>query len=232
MRQLYPACSATYAFFHVLVCSADAKDVPAKNGKPLLVKTGVHLHWPHITMSPGQALTLHVEVLDSLGECFGQHEEPANDWATALDTSVHPTLLPHFLWHQALEAAGTGTGAIALQGSGHVQGGRRRARGRAYRRSQDVWEAPALLCSAVGRAGIGMHTKRMYCARESAACTTAPREAASNAQSQGLRGAAAQQEQGIFSSVTCSGCASMCPLSSAGCPSQAHPGPRQWPHPQ
>jgi hypothetical protein len=78
-------------FFHVFVCSADAKDVPAKNGKPLLVKTGVHLHWPHIIMSPGQALTLRVKVLDSLGECFGQREEPANDWATALDTSVYPT---------------------------------------------------------------------------------------------------------------------------------------------
>jgi hypothetical protein len=41
VRQVYPACSATDVFFHVFVCSADAKDVPAKNGKPLLVKTGV-----------------------------------------------------------------------------------------------------------------------------------------------------------------------------------------------
>lgn len=53
------------------------------------IKTGVHLHWPHIYATKAQALDVRESLLAALVEAFGLREPPSNAWEDVVDKSVY-----------------------------------------------------------------------------------------------------------------------------------------------
>lgn len=77
------------SFFKAIVCSTGYKEQPAKDDKPDMVKTGVHIIWVNIFLNNAIAMNIRETVIANLAEAFGVRAEPANDWEDVVDLTVY-----------------------------------------------------------------------------------------------------------------------------------------------
>jgi len=65
-------------------------DVDAQGTTISMMKTGVHLHWPHYYVTCAQALQIRVTLITELTEAFGPRCKPSmNVWEDVVDKSVY-----------------------------------------------------------------------------------------------------------------------------------------------
>lgn len=72
-----------------IVCTTSYKYINAKDGKPEMVKTGVHILWPHLFVSRDDALDIRESILVALEMAFGKRVHPNNSWQDVVDASVY-----------------------------------------------------------------------------------------------------------------------------------------------
>jgi hypothetical protein len=64
------------------------KAVSAKEDKPDMWKTGVHLHW-NVFVDSARALDIRETILEDLEKTFGKRVHPNNDWRDVVDSTVY-----------------------------------------------------------------------------------------------------------------------------------------------
>ena len=72
-----------------VVCTTNYKYINAKEGKPEMVKTGVHILWPFLFVSRDDALDIRESLLVALEMAFGKRVHPNNSWQDVVDASVY-----------------------------------------------------------------------------------------------------------------------------------------------
>lgn len=72
-----------------IVCTTNYKYIKAKDGKPEMVKTGVHMLWPNIFVSRDNALDIRESIVVHLEQEFGKRVHPLNSWQDVVDSSVY-----------------------------------------------------------------------------------------------------------------------------------------------
>ena len=87
-----PAGKATEKAADVLrtiVCTTNYKFISPKDGKPEMVKTGVHMLWPNIYLTRDDALNIRETIVVDLETEFGKRVFPLNPWHDVVDVSVY-----------------------------------------------------------------------------------------------------------------------------------------------
>ena len=72
-----------------IVCTTNYKYIKAKDGKPEMVKTGVHILWPNIFLTRDDALDIRESLVVQLEQEFGKRVHPLNSWQDVVDSSVY-----------------------------------------------------------------------------------------------------------------------------------------------
>lgn len=142
IRQFY-ASEQNSNVLKVIVCSTNYKYVNAKNDKPEMVKTGIHMLWPNIFLNRDDALDIRETILVELEKAFGKRVHPNNTWQDVVDCSVY------------------GTGNNGTKGSGLRMIGSRKTdpcgqcKGKKVSRSPSGRDLPCSLCLGNGRVDTG-----------------------------------------------------------------------------
>lgn len=92
VRLFYPSLKDDEDALKAVVCTTDAKRVPAKGTTPELIKTGMHILWPGLLVSVDTALNIRESMLVEMQKIFGLRVEPSNSWEDVIDVSVYPDL--------------------------------------------------------------------------------------------------------------------------------------------
>jgi len=92
VRLFYPSLKDDEEALKAVVCTTDAKRVPAKGTTPELIKTGMHILWPGLLVSVDTALNIRESMLVEMQKIFGLRVEPSNSWEDVIDVSVYPDL--------------------------------------------------------------------------------------------------------------------------------------------
>jgi hypothetical protein len=92
VRLFYPLLKDDEDALKAVVCTTDAKRVPAKGTTPELIKTGMHILWPGLLVSVDTALNIRESMLVEMQKIFGLRVEPSNSWEDVIDVSVYPDL--------------------------------------------------------------------------------------------------------------------------------------------
>jgi hypothetical protein len=64
-----------------IVCTTNYKFITAKDGKPDMVKTGVHMLWPNVYLKREDALNIRESIIAELEKEFGKRVQPIADTA-------------------------------------------------------------------------------------------------------------------------------------------------------
>ena len=72
-----------------IVCTTNYKFINAKDGKPEMVKTGVHMLWPNLYVTRDDALDIRESIVVALEKEFGKRLHPLNPWQDVVDSSVY-----------------------------------------------------------------------------------------------------------------------------------------------
>jgi hypothetical protein len=72
-----------------IVCTTNYKFINAKDGKPEMVKTGVHILWPNVYLTRDDALDIRESIVVELEKEFGKRLHPLNSWQDVVDSSVY-----------------------------------------------------------------------------------------------------------------------------------------------
>jgi len=92
VRLFYPSFKDDEQALKAVVCTTDAKRVPASGTTPELIKTGMHILWPGLLVSVDTALNIRESMLVEMQKIFGLRVEPSNSWEDVIDVSVYPDL--------------------------------------------------------------------------------------------------------------------------------------------
>lgn len=92
VRLFYPSLNDDEQALKAVVCTTDAKRVPASGTTPELIKTGMHILWPGLLVSVDTALNIRESMLVEMQKIFGLRVEPSNSWEDVIDVSVYPDL--------------------------------------------------------------------------------------------------------------------------------------------
>jgi len=92
VKKFYPALQDNEQALKAVVCTTDAKRVPATGSTPELIKTGMHILWPGLLVSLSTALNIRESLLVEMQTVFGLRIEPSNSWEDVIDLSVYPDL--------------------------------------------------------------------------------------------------------------------------------------------
>lgn len=90
VRLFYPSLKDDEQALKAVVCTTDAKRVPASGTTPELIKTGMHILWPGLLVSVQTALNIRESMLVEMQKVFGLRVEPSNSWEDVIDVSVYP----------------------------------------------------------------------------------------------------------------------------------------------
>ena len=72
-----------------IVCTTNYKFIKPKDGKPEMVKTGVHILWPNLYVTRDDALEIRESIIVALEKDFGKRVHPLNPWNDVVDSSVY-----------------------------------------------------------------------------------------------------------------------------------------------
>jgi len=92
VKTFYPSLRDDEHALRSIVCTTDAKRVPASGSTPELIKTGMHILWPGLLVSVDTALNIRESMLVGMQKAFGLRVEPNNSWEDVIDVSVYPDL--------------------------------------------------------------------------------------------------------------------------------------------
>jgi hypothetical protein len=92
VKTFYPSLKDDENALRSIVCTTDAKRVPASGSTPELIKTGMHILWPGLLVSVDTALNMRESMLVKMQNVFGLRVEPNNSWEDVIDVSVYPDL--------------------------------------------------------------------------------------------------------------------------------------------
>ena len=92
VKTFYPSLKDDEHALRSIVCTTDAKRVPASGSTPELIKTGMHILWPGLLVSVDTALNIRESMLVGMQKAFGLRVEPNNSWEDVIDVSVYPDL--------------------------------------------------------------------------------------------------------------------------------------------
>jgi hypothetical protein len=92
VKKFYPSLQDDEQALKAVVCTTDAKRVPATGSTPELIKTGMHILWPGLLVSLSTALNIRESLLVEMQNVFGLRVEPSNSWEDVIDLSVYPDL--------------------------------------------------------------------------------------------------------------------------------------------
>ena len=92
VRKFYPSLVNNEDALKAIVCTTDAKRVPANGITPELIKTGMHILWPGLFVSVQTSLDIRESMLVEMQNVFGLRVEPSNSWEDVIDVSVYPDI--------------------------------------------------------------------------------------------------------------------------------------------
>jgi hypothetical protein len=72
-----------------IVCTTNYKYINAKDGKPEMVKTGIHILWKNVYLTRDDALNIRELIIVDLETTFGKRLHPLNSWHDVVDSSVY-----------------------------------------------------------------------------------------------------------------------------------------------
>ena len=81
--------SKSFDALRVVVSTTNYKFINAKENKPDMVKTGVHMIWPNLFVTRDDALNMRESIVVELEKEFGKRVHPLNSWQDVVDSSVY-----------------------------------------------------------------------------------------------------------------------------------------------